>query len=210
MNYILQEFPNIGFVSASFTDEDLAPIKKEIQTIKNNFENFSKVNKELAGNIVNEYKIIDSRNCVSELILPYIKLHNDNYHYLKDIRFLSEPCPIVLDKCWVNFQKKHEFNPNHNHSGVMSFVIWIDIPYTVDEEKIAGPGKYGNLNVAGQFEFQYINSIGTVSSYIIETDKSYNNKMILFPSKMIHCVYPFYSSNEFRISVSGNFNLKVA
>ena len=40
MNYILQEFPNIGFVSASFTDEDLAPIKKEIQTIKNNFENF--------------------------------------------------------------------------------------------------------------------------------------------------------------------------
>jgi len=210
MNYILQEFPNIGFVGASFTDEELAPIKKEIQTIKNNFENFSKNNDELAGNIVNEYKIIDSRNCVSELILPYIKLHNDNYHYLKDMNILSESCPIVLDRCWVNFQKKHEFNPNHNHSGVMSFVIWIDIPYTVDEEKIAGPGKYGNLNVAGQFEFQYINSIGTVSSYIIETDKSYNNKMILFPSKMIHCVYPFYSSDEFRISVSGNFNLKVA
>ena len=209
MNYIIQEFPNIGFVSASFSDEELAPIKKEIQTIRNNFENFSKVDNQLSGNIV-EYQLIDSRNCISELLLPYVKLYNDHYNYLNSIHILTESCPVVLDKCWVNFQKKHDFNPNHNHTGVMSFVFWIDIPYTTEEEQIVGPKKYGNFNVSGQFEFQYINSIGNISSYNIKTDKSYNNKMILFPSKMVHCAYPFYSSDEFRISVAGNFNLKVA
>ena len=39
-----------------------------------------------------------------------------------------------LDKLWVNFQKKHEFNPIHNHFGAFSFACWINIPYNLDDE----------------------------------------------------------------------------
>ena len=35
---------------------------------------------------------------------------------------------LVISALWVNFQKKHEFNPMHDHSGVFSFVIWMKIP----------------------------------------------------------------------------------
>jgi hypothetical protein len=31
--------------------------------------------------------------------------------------------------------------------------------------------------------------------------------MILFPAKMMHTVYPFYSSDDFRISISGNLRV---
>lgn len=209
MDYIIQEFPNIGFISTTFSDEQLDPVRREIKNIQNDFEKASKLNEELAGNILNEYRIIESRDHLHNLISPFIKLYYDNYKYLEKINILTKDCPIVIDRCWVNFQKKHEFNPNHNHSGILSFVIWIDIPYTAEEERQASPGKYGNLNISGQFEFQYINSLGQVSSYLIPTDRSYRNKMILFPASMIHCVYPFYSSNDYRISVAGNFKLKV-
>jgi len=34
---------------------------------------------------------------------------------------------IYLGDMWVNFQKKHEYNPPHTHSGLFSFVIFCSI-----------------------------------------------------------------------------------
>jgi len=28
--------------------------------------------------------------------------------------------------------------------------------------------------------------------------------MLIFPARMTHCVYPFYTSQDYRISISGN------
>jgi len=36
---------------------------------------------------------------------------------------------IIMNDAWVSFQNKHEFNPAHRHPGLISFVIWIDIPF---------------------------------------------------------------------------------
>ena len=36
---------------------------------------------------------------------------------------------IKLHNLWVNYQKKNQYNPIHVHSGVVSFVIFVDIPY---------------------------------------------------------------------------------
>jgi hypothetical protein len=35
------------------------------------------------------------------------------------------------------------------------------------------------------------------------------NTLLLFPAKLTHAVYPFYSSDDYRISVSGNVVFKV-
>ena len=40
-----------------------------------------------------------------------------------------------MNRLWVNYQKKYEFNPLHDHSGMFSFVIWMKIPYEHDNEK---------------------------------------------------------------------------
>jgi inosine/xanthosine triphosphate pyrophosphatase family protein len=41
----------------------------------------------------------------------------------------------------------------------------------------------------------------------IENDKTFEGKIAFFPSKLSHCVYPFYSSDDVRISISGNIKL---
>ena len=41
---------------------------------------------------------------------------------------------LRLRDLWVNFQKKHDFNPVHNHKGAVSFVIWMKIPYKHKDE----------------------------------------------------------------------------
>lgn len=209
MQYITQDFPNFGFLKTKFEDFHLEPVKQEINKIQKNFNNAIRSNENLAGNILNEYSLIDSKDHISNLIMPFIQKYDEYYDYLKTVAILTESCPIVLSDCWVNFQKKHEFNPNHNHSGVLSFVIWINIPYNIQDEKEQSPGRYGNSNCSGHFEFSFINTLGTVMSYPIPTDKFFENTMILFPSKLVHSVYPFYSSDDYRISVAGNFKLKV-
>ena len=39
-----------------------------------------------------------------------------------------------LSNFWVNFQHQHEFNPAHNHTGIYSFVVWLQIPTTHREQ----------------------------------------------------------------------------
>ena len=39
-------------------------------------------------------------------------------------------------------------------------------------------------------------------------DKEVEGKMVLFPSSLKHCVYPFFECDETRISISGNIHLR--
>jgi hypothetical protein len=41
----------------------------------------------------------------------------------------------------------------------------------------------------------------------LPVDKTFEGKIAFFPSKLSHCVYPFYSSDGIRISISGNIKL---
>ena len=124
------------------------------------------------------------------------------YHLTKNV-------PISLNQCWVNYQQKAEFNPPHSHSGYLSFVIWMKVPYDSDKEINAGPGTESNIKLNGQFTFYYVNSLGQMSTEYIPIDKTMENQFILFPSCIYHSVHPFYSSDDYRISVAGNFYLNV-
>ncbi len=114
-----------------------------------------------------------------------------------------------LETCWINFQKKHEFNPLHTHSGVLSFVLWIQIPYLLEDEDSAAHAKNANTKESGRFHMLYNSTFdGKISKLKIDLDKSYEGKGIIFPASANHLVYPFFTSDEFRISISGNFVLK--
>jgi len=51
LEYLTLQFQNIGFLKATFSDEQLAPIRKEIEKLSKNFNNGIKHNHELAGNL---------------------------------------------------------------------------------------------------------------------------------------------------------------
>ena len=210
MQYNTIGFKNYGCINAKFSESDLAPIKTEINNIQNNFELYEKqkYNITLAGNIKREYKLIESHKHVEKLVLPLLHEYDKEFNYMKNFSMLTHGVPFVLDSCWVNFQKKYEFNPAHNHFGILSFVIWTHVPYDMDEERKLSPGAESNLNSAGLFSLLYSNTSGKIAPHHIPIDKNMENNILIFPSNFYHMVYPFFSSDGYRISVSGNFKLK--
>ena len=162
----------------------------------------------MIGNIKKEYKLVESQKYIEELLMPLVGAYNNDFGYIKEFNILTSSVPIVLDDCWVNFQKKYEFNPAHNHSGIYSFVIWINVPYDMEEELKLSPGAEARSNLAGSFVFLYNDTTGKIKPFDILIDKNMENNIVFFPSNFYHMVYPFFSSDKYRVSVSGNFKLK--
>jgi hypothetical protein len=202
-DYYSCTFPNFGYAAAKLTEKEMESILAEVNEIQSDFSKAKPMQEGLVGNLQHEYAIIKNRDLLEhmarQLILGFAQ--SFNYKIRPDMEY-------TLDRPWVNFQRKHEFNPLHNHSGNFSFVLWVKIPYTVEEEK-----KYTNYvledrNVAGSFSFQYIDILGGLTPWNIPTDKSFEGTMILFPALLNHTVYPFFSSDEYRISISGNMAVR--
>ena len=198
-------FKTPGYLKFKLPKQFFDRIKKKTNEISKNRKN--KVNKELAGNINSSCAFDDKQWFLDNLIIPCVSVYNKHFEDFKDEfnpSVLSKDCKFYLDKLWVNFQKKHEFNPLHNHSGLFSFVIWVKIPYNHKKEHNLSFVKHSNSPSAGNFSFFYFSSLGKILGHDFKLDKTYEGTMIFFPSKLQHLVYPFYSSNEERISISGN------
>ena len=205
-----KELCGAGYIQSTYPVEQLTPVRDEIEKIKLSNFNAEKINSTLVGNIEKEFNLVDSKKYLEEILMPMCMEYDRLFNYFKQFDLLTESAPLILDKVWVNFQKKHEFNPPHHHKGILSFVIWIDIPYNIEDEMDLPQSKYSGQSIPGHFQFLYTNGLGAIKSYDIPADKKYNNTLIMFPSKLTHAVYPFYTSDEYRVSVSGNFLLNTS
>ena len=96
---------------------------------------------------------------------------------------------------WVNFQKAGEFNPVHTHTGIVSAVIYIDVPPCIAEEH------NGILKAAGNIDFIFGESSYWSNAILHHVPKT--GEILIFPSHVKHTVYPFQSNVE-RISMSFN------
>lgn len=199
-------FKNIGYVLAKLTEEDLKPIIKEVKEIQSNFNKGTKVNNKLAGNIKYEFTLDKCKDHVASLISPIINAYESKAKLIEeDININKDrPIKLALHKLWVNFMRKTEFNPPHIHSGIYSFVLWLDIPYCIKDEMERLESKDSAFNCPGHFIFQYVDVLGTINSERIPVDKSWNGTLCVFPSSIVHSVMPFYTSDNFRITISGN------
>jgi hypothetical protein len=206
----INTFSNLGFSLVKLTDDEIAPIKLEVKKIENSFEGATKHNQRLAGNIKKEFLLSESKEHISKLLLPLVAAYNSyNGNWVtKTVASTGKFHPvkkIALENVWVNFQKKYEFNPPHSHDGLLSFVIWIKIPFLMEEELKNSPGAESNTNIPGCFNFHYTDILGDLMHCPIYADKKMENHLLMFPAKLNHSVSPFYTSDEYRISVAGNF-----
>ena len=70
------------------------------------------------------------------------------YHIVKE-----HPLPeFEMNRFWVNYQKQHEFNPLHFHSGLYSFVIFMKIPTHWKEQHEMNKDEF-RARVASDFVF---------------------------------------------------------
>ena len=121
---------------------------------------------------------------------------------------LGPKTKLLLNQFWVNYQYKTEFNPYHDHSGVYSFTIWMKIPYAWEDQKQLPQFRdIDEKNIyAGSFQFEYNDSLGGVRNFSYKLSPKYEGFMLFFPAKLRHCVYPFYETDEPRISIAGNLS----
>ena len=202
INY--KTFPNIGYLEVQLSGEELAPIKEEIVEIQKDFSQAREHNAQLVGNLEKEFTLFKSKIHLNNVVFKYLKAYDDKTDYTQKINVLTNDCPMIIDDPWVNFQKKYEFNPPHNHTGIVSFVIWIKIPYNIENENATAGSRKAQTPLAGQFSFHYTNVLGKISHHHIPADRFLEGTLLIFPAEMNHSVNPFYTSDDYRISVSGN------
>tara|TARA_Y100001938_G_scaffold141718_1_gene211909 strand:+ start:10872 stop:11462 length:591 start_codon:yes stop_codon:yes gene_type:complete len=171
-----------------------------------------KANHDLAGNIKNEFMIPDAKPIIwpllDILIKEWAKKYPSEFARLGSMSN-QEEFRLMLFNTWVNFQKKHEFNPIHTHDGVFSFVIWHKVPFTQKDEYARFPNMKEDQIKAGHFAFVVTNQMGKVIQHDMCVDNTWEGKMALFPADLNHIVYPFYTSDEYRISISGNVGFQL-
>jgi hypothetical protein len=127
-------------------------------------------------------------------------------HYQDRFNFKRSHRPVFTNP-WVNVQKKHEFSPVHHHPRTLGWVVWVKIPYELQNEMSMPNSANSRVKKNSNFEFVYSNLGGEIQTHNIAVDKSYEGTVMMFPSYLRHTVYPFYTSDDYRISVAGNIDL---
>ena len=202
------EFPNIGFITAKLPHNVLEPILSEVSKMQVDFEDNIKYQSTLVGHMEHAYKLVDSIPTLEPFVLHLTNMYDDKRDYKESaIMHPLGKLDTELSSCWVNFQQKHEFNPPHVHRGLMSFVIWIQIPYDIDKEEAHFP-YITEGNKTSKFQFHYSDTLGIHRQIAINVNKDMEGVICLFPAGMMHSVNPFYTSDGFRISIAGNVGFK--
>lgn len=192
MMYEEIRFPNPGVLKTRIPDDIFQQIKTDALNDANDQIAY---NENLVGQIKGEYEI--------KLTPQLQKIINDmwiQYRHRFDC-YLNEPYHIP-DVAWINLQQKHEFNPVHRHEGIASWVIWLNIPYDLNDELNVFPDSRNKS--ASLFHFYYNSLTGAQDNYPLMIDKHWEGTMVMFPALLKHSVHPFYTTDETRISIAGN------
>ncbi len=165
---------------------------------------------ELAGNIYKSELIEDNRiDWFYETVLKkYTErmFYRDWDTYYKYCIEKEEPPPkFKLRSLWVNYQKQYEFNPLHGHTCLYTFVVFMKIPTHWKEQHALPISANSNAPIASDFSFVWSEKDGEV---VLPTNFSLSpedeGRMLFFPGFLKHQVYPFYGTEEERITISGN------
>ena len=185
-----------------------------------------KTKSNLVGNISKSFNILEEENKSKYFSKKYLNLcikrwlcdHGGHHPIPMSVQETllknGKLNKAVISAFWANYQYKYEFNPLHNHSGIYSFVIWLKIPYNYNEEIL--DNRFSGIKIydrkAGAFEFYQPKENQEGKNYEIhkyELNPKYEGTMLFFPSGLTHQVFPFYSSDEKRISLSGNVSFDI-
>ena len=169
-----------------------------------------KYNDQLYGHMKEEYLLPSLSDSLYRFILEDCFDNEFIKEHVKKFSYLSKDKNFCVGEVWANFQKKYEFNPPHFHKGLLSFVIFVNIPYDLKkEENVFKTNVKSEYTSTSKFSFLNTESDGSILSTCLDVDKSFEGKMIMFPAKQVHEVFPFYTSDDYRITVSGNILFNV-
>jgi len=209
LQLIPRQLPNLGVVEGMLPKDIMDNIWKLVKEAKKKPDNMKG---ELAGNINSSIRLDTQSFLLADFmkdILPaFISNHIQSYGSPWRAA-MQEGDQWNLESLWVNFQKKHEFNPPHDHGGLFSFVIWLQIPTSYEDQKKLPIAVESNAdNHISNFAFTYTDILGKIKTFAYNMEKEAEGYMVMFPSQLLHQVFPFYENKGERISISGNIDIK--
>ena len=178
-------------------------------------ENLKDHSGKLAGNISKSELIVDKDNWFFKSVLKKLTermFYRDwdnfsNYHIE-----VEEGIPLPefeMHKFWVNYQKQHEFNPIHTHNGLFSFVVFMKIPTHWKEQHALPISANSTMPSASDFQFVWSEKDKQLCDFTnFQLSPEDEGRMLFFPASLQHQVYPFYGTEEERVTISGNIVLK--
>ena len=201
--------PNLGITQGIIPTEIYQSLNKEIVSIHHDDSNIARMNNVLAGQITREYEITKSRTLLDPFLEEMGRAYQKEWNYypkkeegLEDVRN-----NLKVESVWVNMQKKSEVNPLHNHDGSLSFVAWLYVPFKLEDERNMENCKNSRTKeLTSTFQFVYPSVLGTITNCPQFVESGWEARIVMFPAKLLHIVYPFQTSDDYRISIAGNLH----
>jgi uncharacterized protein (TIGR02466 family) len=170
-------------------------------------------NDKLAGEIENEWQIPTStfnfhsfKSYIKSLSWKYFETLTSQYHIENDeipeslVIFKTNITEIKLISSWFNDQVDNEYNPMHNHTGILSGVLYLKIPEYLPSRKTKDTdGSISFIGNESKTDGVMTNSTITISPKV--------GDLFLFPSSLKHQVYPFRTTDGTGIRRSLSFNM---
>ena len=167
----------------------------------------------LAGVIDKELRIYKSdmkEAAVDQLLESCVKsyvVHCAKQHQMFEEDYVVESS---INSAWVVSQRENEYNPLHNHTGCeLSGVIYLKVPDIKGRRNLES--KKGKIDSDGDINFVY-NAASQRNQDVFEKGLAQITPvpglMLMFPSYLVHTVYPFIGEGE-RRSIAFNANYRV-
>jgi hypothetical protein len=188
---------NPGVIKTKLTDQDFNLIKESLYKQIGDTDNIIQYNRHLSGHIEKEYQL-NLEDFFKAILSDMFSEYQRRYDFYPERKF------TVGNTAWVNVQRKHEFNPVHLHDGIAAWVLWIKIPYDLQTELKLPLAVNSYSARTSLFEFIYSRLDSGTSIQNLFVDRSWEGTLMMFPAYLKHCVYPFYTSDDYRISIASN------
>ena len=166
----------------------------------------------LAG-VIHDEKLIYQQDFIDAGVNDMLEGCLKTYIYESIMRHGYPKNSIVgsqINSAWIVSQYENEYNPSHNHTGCeISGVIYLKTPDVKNRRKI--PSKEGKRDSDGDIIFPYMTEnqrTGELLSKGVLQIAPSRGLMLIFPSWLLHCVYPFIGKEE-RRSIAFNANYQV-
>ena len=187
------DFLNYGYIKTKLPNDLYKSLLKECLNAKKNKKMVSGLT---AKGVPKHYYIQNNYENLVIFIAEIQKIYEETFPGVSDVRILTQNVPYAYQRPWINLHKENEFIPSHQHDGILSYSIWMKIPYDSTKEKYSG-----------NFNFLYNDILGNIRNENISLSEKDEGTLVMFPSKLNHIVWPFYKNKKIRMSISGNIML---
>ncbi|MFM1792831.1 MAG: Prochlorococcus phage Syn33 [Bacteroidota bacterium] len=208
-NVVIDKFDDFTF---QFIKQEIKSFQQSIEQVEmeKSHDQVYAFQQRLVGEL--QYFLLPkTEHLIKRKVLEMIGAHEKKFklfnRVFNDMANLGPEPIFEFERIWVNAQRAGEFIPLHQHSGIYSFAFWVQIPFSIKDQNDNFFNQILVKDRTAMFEFTYPTSTGHICQKRLPVDRSWEGKIAVFPAGLLHQVYPFYGTDELRISISGNIRL---